>query len=110
MSRYQELISTGIVLTIVTGGIAGAVTGFALNEIAANRAVFGGRSSACSSARSESHPPTSPFSRLSAVRVQAPAQVSFPAWCCATRWSLQFWGAWVPTASASASSVRRPQR
>lgn len=40
MSRYQELISTGIVLTIVTGGIAGAVTGFALNEIVANRAVL----------------------------------------------------------------------
>ena len=40
MSRYQELISTGIILTIVTGGIAGAVTGFALNEIVANRAVL----------------------------------------------------------------------
>jgi hypothetical protein len=40
MSRYQELISTGIVLTIGTGGVAGAITGYALNEVVANRAVL----------------------------------------------------------------------
>ena len=40
MSRYQELISTGIVLTIVTGGVAGAITGYALNEVVAKRAVL----------------------------------------------------------------------
>jgi hypothetical protein len=40
MSRYQELISTGIVLTIITGGLTGAVAGFALNEVVANRVVL----------------------------------------------------------------------
>jgi hypothetical protein len=39
MSRYQELISTGIVLTVVTGGIAGSVMGYALNGVVANRAL-----------------------------------------------------------------------
>lgn len=59
MSRYQELISTGIVLTIVTGGIAGAVTGFALNEIVANRAVLA--VAAALVAVLESHPPLHNF-------------------------------------------------
>ncbi len=40
MSRYQELISTGIVLTVVTGGLVGAVTGHALDGIVTNRALL----------------------------------------------------------------------
>jgi hypothetical protein len=35
MSRYQQLISTGIVLTVITGGIAGAAVGLALDGFVA---------------------------------------------------------------------------
>jgi hypothetical protein len=40
MSRYQKLISTGIVLTVITGGVAGAVAGLALDSIVANKALL----------------------------------------------------------------------
>jgi len=40
MSRYQELISTGIVLAVVTGGAAGAVTGLALDGIVTDRVLL----------------------------------------------------------------------
>ena len=37
MSQYQKLISTGIVLTLITGGVAGAVAGLALDSIIVNK-------------------------------------------------------------------------
>lgn len=40
MSQYQKLISTGIVLAVVTSGVAGAVAGLALDGIVANRALL----------------------------------------------------------------------
>ena len=40
MSRYQKLISTGIVLTVITGGVAGAVAGLALDSVVANKALL----------------------------------------------------------------------
>ncbi len=40
MSRYQELISTGIVLAVVTGGFVGVVTGVALDGIVTNRVLL----------------------------------------------------------------------
>lgn len=40
MSQYQKLISTGIVLTVITGGVTGAVAGLALDSIIANKALL----------------------------------------------------------------------
>src|SRR5688572_4578553 len=40
MSRYQQLISASIVLTVIVGGIAGAASGLALDSIVANKAVL----------------------------------------------------------------------
>jgi hypothetical protein len=40
MSRYQQLISAGIVLTVITGGVAGAVSGLALDGFVVNQPVL----------------------------------------------------------------------
>lgn len=40
MSRYQELLSTGIILAVVTGGAVGAVAGLALDGIVTNRVLL----------------------------------------------------------------------
>jgi hypothetical protein len=40
VSQYQKLISTGIVLAVVTSGVAGTVAGLALDDFVANRALL----------------------------------------------------------------------
>lgn len=40
MSRYQQLISTGIVLTVITGGVVGALSGLALDGFVTNQPVL----------------------------------------------------------------------
>ncbi len=40
MSRYQQLISAGIILTVITGGVAGTASGLALDGFVANQPVL----------------------------------------------------------------------
>jgi hypothetical protein len=40
MPQYQQLISTSIILTVIIGGVAGAVFGHALDGIVMNKALF----------------------------------------------------------------------
>lgn len=40
MSQYQRLISTSIILTVIIGGVAGAVFGHALDGIVMNKALL----------------------------------------------------------------------
>lgn len=40
MSRYQQLISAGIILTVITGGVAGTASGMALDGVITNQPVL----------------------------------------------------------------------
>lgn len=40
MSRYQQLISTGIVLTVITGGVVGAASGLILDDFIVSKPVL----------------------------------------------------------------------